>query len=572
MKSSITIMIGGIQGEGVVSTGINLMKTLSSLGYYTYANRNFSSRIKGGNTTITINISVNRISATSDNLDVILAMDLETIERHIQLLNKEGVIFYDSELQVDLSNLKECKAYPLPITALSKGLGLQNLKSTTSLSFLGRLLEISSQALKESIKARYKRKGSEIIEKNIEAIAAAYNMKELSWPDFTIQLLPPKDTTSRAVLFGNEVISLGALAGGCRFLASYPITPASEIMEYLSRVLPRFGGVMLQVEDEIAAVNAIVGASYAGVRSMTATSGPGISLMLEGIGLSGMAEIPIVIVDAQRAGPSTGLPTKHEQSDLFTLYYGGHGEYPSIILTPSTIEECFFETIRAFNLAEIYQCPVILLTDLTLSLAPQTIDSLNISSISIDRGKLINNLSSTEALEAYKRYDYTSDGISHRVIPGITGGLHHVTGLEHNEKGAPNDLPENRRKMMDKRMSKVKVLSEGKEITIIKNEGNNTLFLTFGSTYGVLEAAVERTNNSVDYGRIKMIKPLPVKQLEELFNHYERIVIVENNYSGQLSQIIKSSIVCHHKIKSLVKYDGNPFTIEEITREIGGVY
>lgn len=572
MISSITIMIGGIQGEGVVSTGVNLMKTFSSLGYYTYANRNFSSRIKGGNTTITMNISVDRISATSDQLDVILAMDLETIERYHQLLKKDGVIFYDSELQVDKANLKDYRVYPLPITSISKGHGLPNLKSTTSLTFLGRFLAISEEALKESIKARYKRKGSEIIEKNIEVITDAYNMKALDWPDFIIQLLPPKDTTSRAVILGNEAISLGALAGGCRFIASYPITPASEIMEYLGRVLPRFGGIMLQVEDEIAAVNAIVGASYAGVRSMTATSGPGISLMLEGIGLSGMAEIPIVIVDAQRAGPSTGLPTKHEQSDLFTLYYGGHGEYPSIILTPSTIEECFNETIRAFNLADIYQCPVILLTDLTLSLAPQTMDSLDINLVSINRGSLINNLSSSEALDSYKRYAYTSEGISPRVVPGVIGGLHHVTGLEHNEKGSPNDLPENRRKMMEKRMKKITVLSEGKEIEFIKNEGNDTLFLTFGSTYGVLEAAVQSANNSVDYGRVKMIKPLPLKQLGELFRNYERIVIVENNFSGQLAQIIKANIGYHDKIKSLVKYDGNPFTIEEIIKEIGGAY
>ena len=572
MKQNISILIGGVQGEGVVSTGLNLMKTFSSLGYFTYANRNFSSRIKGGTTTLNMNINVDKSHAVSDRVDIVLAMDLDTIEGCTKLLHNEGILLYDSVLKVDTAIINSIKAFAIPITTVTKELGAPNMKSTSAIAFLGRFLNMPEEVFISSFTDRYRKKGAEVINKNLEILSSIYQ-QELDFKEATLQLLPPKKQSTRAVMMGNDAIALGALVAGCRFIASYPITPASEIMEYLSNQLPKYGGIMLQVEDEIAAVNAIIGASYGGVRSLTATSGPGISLMLEGIGLAGMAEIPIVIVDAQRAGPSTGLPTKHEQSDLFTMYYGGHGEYPSIILTPSSIEECFYETVRAFNLAEIYQCPVILLSDLTLSLSPQTIECLDFSKISIDRGNLLLEVPEEEQKQTrFERFKLTEDGISPRVIPGIKGGIHHVTGLEHNQTGGPNDSPINRKSMMEKRMKKTLPLSEGKEVIIeaLPNSNNKILYLTFGSTYGVLEEAAKASNASIDIGKIKMLKPLPYKELDNALNQYDHIVIVENNYHGQLSKIIKSELGYHNKIRSVVKYDGNPYSIDELKEEIGG--
>lgn len=572
MKQNISILIGGVQGEGVVSTGLNLMKTLSSLGYFTYANRNFSSRIKGGNTTLNMNVGVNKAYAVSDKVDIVLAMDEATIEGCTKHLHNEGVLLYDSALKANTEAINSIKAFAIPITTIAKELGAPSMKSTSAIVFLGRLLNMPEEIFIESINLRYKKKGPEVINKNLQILSRIYQQDTISFKGVNLQLAPPREQTSRAVLMGNDAIAIGALVGGCRFVASYPITPASEIMEYLGNQLPNYGGIMLQAEDEIAAVNAIIGASYGGVRSLTATSGPGISLMLEGIGLAGMAEIPIVIVDAQRAGPSTGLPTKHEQSDLFTMYYGGHGEYPSIILTPSTIEECFYETIRALNLADIYQCPVILLSDLTLSLSPQTIEGLDFTKIDIDRGKLLLAVPEEQGKDSFERYSITEDGISQRVIPGAKGGIHHVTGLEHNQVGGPIDSPKNRKSMMEKRMRKTLSLSKGKELIIeaAPNSNNRTLFLTFGSTYGVLKEASKACNATIDIGKIKMLKPLPCKELEAAFNQYESIVIVENNYYGQLSKIIKSELGYHNKIRSVVKYDGNPYSIDELMEEIGG--
>jgi len=342
-------------------------------------------------------------------------------------------------------------------------------------------------------------------------------------------------------------------------------------MEYMGKVLPRYGGAMIQVEDEIAAITMAIGVSYGGVRSMTATSGPGISLMMEGVGLAGITETPIVIADIQRGGPSTGLPTKHEQSDLFAIYYGGHGEYSNIILSPATVEDCFYDTIRAFNLADYYQCPVFILSDLSLGLSPQTIDELDYNKIVIDRGKVVtkDKLSNIER-GTFKRYEFTDDGISPRSFPGMINGGHHVTGIEHDELGLPLESPENRKNMMEKRLSKTAPLENVESIHIYQTNNNNkTLFLAFGSVFSALNKAIQLSDKKIDSGVIRMIRPLPKKQLISILKKYEAIVIVENNYRKQLASIIKEEVGFHHKIHSITKYDGTIFTIKELVEKIG---
>ncbi len=567
MKKSISLLIGGVQGEGIISTGINLMKALSSLGYYTYGGRSFSSRIKGGNTSITVHIGIECKMWINDEVDIIFAFDNDTIYKYAHLIHKNGLIFYDSILTPELhrNDKDNIKFVPLPISEMAKNNGVEIIKNTCAMGFLGYLLGITRETLHEVTIKRFKQKGLEIIKNNINVLKDVYQYSEKNLKAYNTFTLTPTSIVKRPLMTGNDAISLGALMAGCRFIASYPITPASEIMENLGKLLPKYGGTMIQVEDEIAAVNMIIGGSYGGVRSMTATSGPGISLMMEGIGLAGMTETPIVIINSQRVGPSTGLPTKHEQSDLFTLYFGGHGEYPSIILTPSTVEECFNATIRGFNLAETYQCPVIILSDLALSLTPQTIEALDFSKVEINRGKIYTPTESDE----YKRYQLTNDYISYRALPGTRGGIHHTTGLEHNEMGLPTDDPLNRKKMMNKRFKKIEPLQLGEEIIIHKNN-SHVLVLSFGSTYGVIKGAMKSIKTPVDFGFIQMIKPLPIKQLQGIIESYKHIIIVENNYCKQFATILKSELGNHDKIHSLIKYDGTPFTLKEIITEIGG--
>lgn len=563
MVNNITVLMGGIQGEGVVSGGFNLMKTLSRLGYYTYGSRQFSSRIKGGNTTITIHASTEKSLCIPHKADIIIAFDSETISNNKELLKDKGIIFYDNVIKVDKDD--NFLMIPLPITEIAKEAGSAIMKNTCEMAFIGRILGIDQEIFIDSIKEKFAKKAETVIAQNLKVLEMSYNYP-LDIPYGNQLNISGGDAVPRPMMIGNEGIALGAIMAGCRFMAAYPITPASEIMEYLGGILPKFGGLMLQVEDEIAAVNMIIGASYAGTRSITATSGPGLTLMQEGIGLAAMTETPLVIVDTQRAGPSTGLPTKHEQSDIFSLYFSGHGEYPSIIIAPATVEDCYYDTIRAFNLADEYQCPVIILTDLSLSLSPQTIEPFSFKKDIINRGKLIN-----EAGNDFKAFAFTEDGISERLLPGTFGGEHHVTGLEHNETGLPSDNAENRKRMMDKRFKKLKPLEEGEEVHITKNHKKPILLLAFGSNYGVIKAAVEMGGNQVDFGYIKLIKPLPKRQLKGLLEEYERVIIVENNYHGQLAKIIISEMGNMEKILSITKYDGNPFTPNEVLEEMGGM-
>jgi len=571
LKKNLTLLIGGLQGEGVVSLGTNLMKTLSNLGYYTYGNRNFSSRIKGGNTTMTISISIEKQLCTEDGLDIILALDKETIDLFSKQLNQNGLILLDSILSSKDINFQENNIFSLPITEIAKKLDSLLMKNTIALGFLGRLMGLNEDELSYSLKQKYTSKGEVIVQKNLKMLKDAYTLEDSIFNRKDYFLLTPKLKSSRAVMMGNEAIGLGALMAGCRFIPSYPITPASEVMEYMGKVLPRYGGAMIQVEDEIAAITMAIGASYGGVRSMTATSGPGISLMMEGIGLAGITETPVVIADIQRGGPSTGLPTKHEQSDLFAIYYGGHGEYSNIILSPSTVEDCFYDTIKAFNLADKYQCPVFILSDLSLGLSPQTIDDLEYNKIVIDRGKVVttDNLSTIER-GTFKRYELTDDGISPRSFPGMVNGGHHVTGIEHTELGLPLENPKNRKKMMEKRLSKTYPLKHEESIDIYQTNSNNkVLFLTFGSVFGVIKEAIQLSDKKVDFGAIRMIRPLPKKQLTSILKKYDSIVVVENNYRKQLASIIKEELGSHHKIHSITKYDGTIFTIKELVEKIG---
>jgi 2-oxoglutarate/2-oxoacid ferredoxin oxidoreductase subunit alpha len=372
-------------------------------------------------------------------------------------------------------------------------------------------------------------------------------------------------------MIGNDAIALGALAGGVRLMAAYPITPASEIMEYLIKKLPMVGGTVIQTEDEIAAATMAIGANYGGIRSFTASAGPGLSLMMEAIGLSGMTEQPLVVVDTQRGGPSTGLPTKQEQSDLMAMIYGTHGEIPKIVLAPSTVQEAFYDTVEAFNLAEEYQCPVIILSDLQLSLGKQTVEPLDYSKVEIRRGKLVkeqDQLVELEPKKYFKRYEVTPDGVSPRVTPGMKNGIHHVTGVEHDETGKPSESPVNRQAQMDKRMRKIEKINFNNPVHInAPHEESDILLIGFNSTRGVIEEAMSRLEADgmkVNHAHIRLIHPFPAEELEPLMQKTKKVAVIEHNATGQLASIIKMNVGYGSKIKNMTKYDGTPFLPHEV--------
>ncbi|MGF7029650.1 2-oxoglutarate ferredoxin oxidoreductase subunit alpha [Paenibacillus mucilaginosus] len=574
MISQLSWKVGGQQGEGVESTDKIFSTALTRLGYYLYGYRHFSSRIKGGHTNNKIRISTKPIRAISDDLDILVAFDQETIDVNAHELRENGVIIADAKVNPVVPEGIKARLFPVPITAIAEELGTSLFKnmaaSGASWALLGLPLEVFNKAVEEE----FGRKGAAVVEKNIEAVRkAAEFVLELNGGPLPEFQLEPADGRQKLFMIGNDAIGLGAVAAGCRFMPAYPITPASEVMEYLIKTLPKFGGTVIQTEDEIAACTMAIGANYGGVRALTASAGPGLSLMMEAIGLAGMTETPVVIVDTQRGGPSTGLPTKQEQSDVLAMIYGTHGEIPKIVLSPSTIEECFYDTIEAFNLAEIYQVPVILLTDLQLSLGKQTAEPLDFKKVTIERGTLQQGeLQPNEENKLFKRYEFTANGISPRVIPGQKYGLHHVTGVEHDQEGRPSESPENRKKMMDKRMNKIKTVSK-KVTDPIKvdapHENPDLLIIGMGSTGGTIDEARRRLDASgvkSNHITVRLLHPFPTEELAPYLEKAKQVVVVENNATGQLASLIKLNVGYADKLNSMLKYNGNPFLPAEITK------
>ncbi|HZH58251.1 MAG TPA: 2-oxoacid:acceptor oxidoreductase subunit alpha [Metabacillus sp.] len=570
MISQLSWKVGGQQGEGIESTGEVFSIALNRLGYYLYGYRHFSSRIKGGHTNNKIRVSTTQVRAISDDLDILVAFDQETIDVNFHELRDGGIVLADSKFNPTIPEDENVTLYSVPFTEIATELGTSLMKNMVAIGATSAILDIEASQYHEVVHEIYGRKGDQIVAKNMQAIenGAKFLKEELGYNREDLYL-EKADGKKRMFMIGNDAIALGAIAGGSRFMAAYPITPASEIMEYLIKKLPKFGGAVIQTEDEIAACTMAIGANYAGARTFTASAGPGLSLMMEAIGLSGMTEQPLVIVDTQRGGPSTGLPTKQEQSDLMAMIYGTHGEIPKVVMAPSTVQEAFYDTIEAFNIAEEYQVPVILLTDLQLSLGKQTVEPLDYSKIEIRRGKLISDdLPEVENKSYFKRFEVTEDGVSPRVIPGMKNGIHHVTGVEHDETGKPSESAGNRVDQMDKRLRKLNQLQFKNPVhKNVPHENPDVLLVGYISTRGTIEEAMTRLEADgikVNHAQIRLIHPFPTNEMLPLVEAAKKVIVVENNATGQLASLLKMNVGHANKISSLLKYDGNPFLPHEI--------
>ncbi len=565
--------VGGQQGEGIESTGEIFCMALNRLGYYLYGYRHFSSRIKGGHTNNKIRVSTTEVRSVSDDLDILVAFDQETIDLNFHELRDGGIVIADAKFSPTIPDSTSVQLYAVPFTEIATELGTSLMKNMVAVGASCSVLGLDESVYLEVVEEIFGRKGQQIVEKNMEAIRrGSQHMKDLLGSQVNMMQLEPASGQKRLFMIGNDAIAFGAVAGGARFMAAYPITPASEIMEYLIKKLPKVGGTVIQTEDEIAACTMAIGANYGGVRSLTASAGPGLSLMMEAIGLSGITETPLVIVDTQRGGPSTGLPTKQEQSDLMAMIYGTHGEIPKVVMAPSTVEEAFYDTIEAFNIAEEYQVPVILMTDLQLSLGKQTVQPLDFNKVEIRRGKLLlDEQPPIENKEYFQRYAVTDDGVSPRVVPGVKNGIHHVTGVEHAETGKPSESPENRIAQMDKRMRKIEGMKFNTPVHIVaKHENPDVLLVGFNSTRGAIEEAMirlEKDGLKVNHAHVRLLHPFPTAVMQPLVKEAKRVVVVENNATGQLANIIKMNVGYGEKISSLLKYDGNPFLPKEVYNE-----
>lgn len=550
-----SILIGGEAGQGMDTLGHLLERSLKRCGFYVFAYSDYMSRIRGGHNFVQIRFSDRPIYAHESKVDIIFALNDETVDIHSSRLKPEGVIICDEEIA------ENKKVSHFPMTKVSKELQNPRVYTSVGLGIILRLFGLSKDIAEGVLMESF---NEEIAKLNISALESGYEMVE---PRYDLGQLEDNNI----ILNGSEAVALGAIAAGCRFYCGYPMTPSTGVMTYMSSKSNEMGIVVEQVEDEVAALNMALGASYAGARAMTGSSGGGFALMVEALSLAGMIETPVVIVNAQRPAPATGLPTRTEQADLRFVIHAGHGEFPRMVIALRDPEDAFYQTARAFNLADKYQIPVLLLIDQHLADYNMTVEHFDFSQITIDR-YLADEAHVAEG--EYKRFKLTEDGISPRLLPGkVPGQTVLVSSDEHDEKGHITESGEMRTQMVEKRMKKLEGLKdEVEEPLLIGEENPENLIVCWGSTYGAVKEAVERLIvEGVSIGALVYgdIWPFPTKRLIEARDHAKRIIDIEQNATAQLGSLIREHalMACSHEI---LKFDGRPFSGDEIYNTLKG--
>ena len=565
-KNDLIIRVGGEGGEGVISVGDFITQACARAGLDVYTFKTFPAEIKGGYAMYQLRASTEAVYNQGDIFDVLCVFNGEAFNNNKAMLKPGHALVYDCPGDFEPDIPEGVFAYPIPMTQTAKELNNVRAKNMVAMGSLSVLFNIPEAALREVLTNKFARKGDAVVQGNLKAFERGQELaRALTKTDPWAIGTPKKDPNRDVIVMsGNNAIGLGAMIAGLEFFSAYPITPATEVAIYVAKHLPKRGGTLIQAEDEIASISQIVGASYAGKKSMTSTSGPGLALMGEMIGMSWMSETPIVVVDVQRGGPSTGMPTKHEQSDLFLAVHGGHGDCGRIVLSVENVEDCVALTVTAFNLAEKYQCPVILMSDGSLAFSTQSIPYPDPASF-----KIINR-ERWDGQGEYHRYKLTDSGISPMVDPGTPGGMHIATGLEHGEKGAPSYSGENHEIMQDKRFRKLKTVVNDVPLTEVHGDGDADIgIITWGSTIGVVREAVNRLRAEgikVKGFYPKLLHPLPVEQFEDFGKGCKRILLPEVNFLGQLAHFVRAETTL--RPESYTICGGLPFTPEMIVKRV----
>ena len=547
--------MGGQQGEGIESGGEILAKVLAALGYSLFSQRLFASRIKGGHTTFALRIASHRLGTIGEGVDNLIALDQETIDQHGHELRSGGVLIADTKFAPKGDRLPAgVTLLALPITDTAKECGSLQMKNIVALGMSVAYLGFPRERFIAAISERFAKKTQEVIAANVRAFNEGARLVDEQKDNFAAPgTLPEPPDADLLFLMGNEAIALGALAAGARFMASYPITPASEIMEY-----------MIQA----------IGANFAGVRAFTATSGPGLSLMAESISLATIAEIPMVIIDVMRAGPSTGMATKVEQSDIMAAIYSAHGDVGKIVVAPTSTEECFYVTAEAFNLAEQYQCPVIVLADLQQGLNKQSVPALDLNRVKIERGNLqTKDLPELIRPDYFARFADTESGISPRTIPGTPNGMFLSTGLEHDTVGKPAEAPSNRVVQTDKRLRKFTTVADHFAPIAVDapTEEADVLLISINSACGAAaEAAEPLRKEGVKVNRIglRLLEPFPAEALRPYVEKAKKVLVLEQNATGQLTKLLTMHLPELAPFSMLKRYDGLTLTPSQIVARV----
>ncbi len=539
----VSIVLGGAAGQGIQTIQDLLTHILKAEGYHVFAMREVMSRVRGGVNSTEIRISDKRVSAYLERMDIFLPLNPEATKRYNYRIT-------DKTFVVDEKRI--------PMSKIAKSLGSDIYKNIVAVGFILGLFRVEKYIIEKYIKNYFKDK-PKFIKNNLEAVSKGYHIGKLYSSKITIDVKKDKKIAKELYMDGSEAIALGAIAGGCNFISSYPMSPSTGVLVNMAKHSKNFEVLVEQVEDEIAAINMSLGAWYAGARGLVTTSGGGFDLMTEGLSLSGMIETPLVVHIAQRSGPATGLPTRTEQGDLDLALYAGHGEYPRIVLAPGDAEEAFYLTQRAMNLADKYQVPVLILTDQFLVDSFYNIPSLNPT-------KIKNKHYFVKSTRDYKRYKLNSSGISPRGLPGFGRGLVCVDSDEHDEGGHITENHSLRNKMVEKRLRKLEPIKSEISPEFIGSNKYKTLVVSWGSTRGVVKEALEKSNRKgISYLHFKQVYPLPRNSLNYL-KKAKKIIVVENNATGQFAKLLRREFGVESS--SVLKYSGLPFSVEELVKKL----
>ena len=558
-RQSVVVRLAGESGEGVISCGDILTQAAARGGYWTQTFRTYPAEIRGGPCMYQVRMGQDRIYSHGKEVDLLVCFNQEAWDLHHDSLAADGVILYD-ETSVEIPEEYAERARPVRMEQLAKEIGgSSRAKNMVAAGAVCGVIAFDTTPIEELVTVRYAHKAG-VADANLAALQAGKD--EAADLTGVMEITHAAEVEEdRVLMSGNQAIALGAVAAGLEYFAGYPITPASDILEWLSAKLPATGGITIQCEDEIASLASVIGASYAGAKAATATSGPGLSLMSELLGYAGMAEIPCVIIDAQRGGPSTGLPTKTEQSDLQHALYGGHGEAPRVVIAPITVEDCFWATVDAFNYAERFQVPVIILTDQGLATRMEVITAPDLSKVEQWQRKTAKDVEGRA-----KRYELTDDGISPMGLPGEPNGQYVATGIEHDEWGHPAYTPEIHTVMQHKRWSKLDPLTNGAVRHEYYGDAEPDIaVIGFGSTYGPVREGVDMARAaglSVGAFYPRVLGPFPIEKVREFTSKASRTIVPEINYTGQLARLVRGEVGI--SVDSRAKSDGLPFTAEDI--------
>src|SRR2546427_2469539 len=586
MNRTFAVSIGGAAGQGVATPGDIFAQVFARRGLHLSAYNAYQSIIRGGHTFLTIRTGPEKVTNMGDRIDLLIPLNQDTMDRHLGLLSSGAACIFNEEAIKPGPPAAGVQLCPLPVSKLADITRNKVAQNTLALGAALSMMGVGFQALESVLAEQFKKKGEAVVSENVSVARAGYDYAAKNFKPFAHPL--PMTETKYAVLSGNTAMAMGGAAAGVKFYCAYPMSPSTGVLHWMAAHARKAGIMVRQVEDEIGVVNMAIGAAHAGVRSMCATSGGGFALMSEGLGMSAMMETPVVVIDCQRAGPSTGVPTKTEQGDLWQMLGAAFGDYPRVIAAPLDIGDCFKLIPEIFNLADRFQCPGLVLCDLLLSEGRLSVDPKDLDfSPPIDRGELItaaNGNGSHSAAAAngdYKRYKITDSGISPRAVPGVPGHIHTVATDEHMEDGVlisdEFTNPIKRRAMMEKRMRKVAGIEAAvPPPTLLGPRDADVTLIGWGSTRGVIEEACEILNDegiSANQLQIRWLVPLHGEAILEILKDSRHTIIVENNYSGQFARYLRSetSFVPDGYIR---KYDGEPFMphhiVEAVKEQLGG--